>query len=240
MREEADMATERDIVPDLNSNELRAVVAVAEYRSFVAAAASLKISQPALTRRIKQVEQELRVTLFSRSTRHVSLTEAGKRFASHAERLLKDLKISAENAREVAKSPRGQVVVTSVLSLANAILPALIAGYNRRFPAVEIHLREGLHNAVRDDVRSGLADFGGRSVDLPPRPRFGRKRGEWHFDKIMKFDRASAFAPAGQRVIRRHDHVKCLNSHQARRRSARLVKCDPLGAGGAPERYEPH
>src|ERR1700676_965822 len=45
----------------LSSNELRAVVAVAEYRSFVAAAASLKISQPALTRRIKQVEQELRV-----------------------------------------------------------------------------------------------------------------------------------------------------------------------------------
>ncbi len=82
------MGTERDIVPDLSSNELRAVVAVAEYRSFVAAAASLKISQPALTRRIKQVEQELRVTLFSRSTRHVSVTEAGKRFASHAERLL--------------------------------------------------------------------------------------------------------------------------------------------------------
>jgi len=72
------MATERDIVPDLNSNELRAVVAVAEYRSFVAAAASLKISQPALTRRIKQVEQELRVTLFSRSTRHVSLPKPAR------------------------------------------------------------------------------------------------------------------------------------------------------------------
>jgi DNA-binding transcriptional LysR family regulator len=198
------MATERDIVPDLSSNELRAVVAVAEYRSFVAAAASLKISQPALTRRIKQVEQELRVTLFSRSTRHVSVTEAGKRFASHAERLLKDLKISADNAREVAKSPRGQVVVSSVLSLANAILPALIAGYNRRFPAVEIHLREGLHNAVRDDVRSGLADFGVGYVDDPPSAFATEKLGVEALYLVMPADHPIA----GRRSIELHDLVE--------------------------------
>ena len=40
------------------------------------------------------------------------------------------------------------------------MLPSLIANYHRRFPGIEIHLREGLHGAVREDVRSGLADFG--------------------------------------------------------------------------------
>jgi LysR family transcriptional regulator, carnitine catabolism transcriptional activator len=59
----------RDNFPNLNSRQLRAVLAVAEYRSFVAAANALKTSQPALTRAIQQIELELDVPLFSRSTR---------------------------------------------------------------------------------------------------------------------------------------------------------------------------
>lgn len=158
----------RDTLPDLGARQLGAVVAVAEYRSFVAAANALKMSQPALTRTIKQVEAELGIALFSRSTRQVAVTDAGKEFAAHAERLLNDLRISVDNMRERARAPRGQIIVTSVLSLANAVLPSLIAGYSRKFPAVEIHLREGLHSAVKDDVRSGLADFGVGYVDDAP------------------------------------------------------------------------
>jgi DNA-binding transcriptional LysR family regulator len=158
----------RETCPDLSARQLGAVLAVAEYRSFVAAANALKMSQPALTRTIKQVEAELGVPLFVRSTRQVSVTDAGKEFAAHAERLLNDLRISVDNTRERAKTPRGQIIVTSVISLANAVLPSLIAGYSRKFPAVEIHLREGLHGAVRDDVRSGLADFGVGYVDDAP------------------------------------------------------------------------
>ena len=71
--------------PEVNSRQLRAVLAVAEYRSFIAAAAFLKTSQPALTRTIKQIEGALGASLFSRSTRQVSITEAGKEFAALAE-----------------------------------------------------------------------------------------------------------------------------------------------------------
>src|SRR5262249_58818098 len=67
-------------LPEINSRQLRAVLAVAEYRSFIAAAAFLKTSQPALTRTIKQIEAIVGVSLFSRSTRQVSITEAGKEF----------------------------------------------------------------------------------------------------------------------------------------------------------------
>jgi DNA-binding transcriptional LysR family regulator len=63
---------------------------------------------------------------------------------------------------------RGQVVVASIVSLADAALPALMAGYTSRFPGIEIHLREGLQSAVKDDVRAGVADFGiGYVDDLP-------------------------------------------------------------------------
>src|SRR4029077_8623213 len=83
----------RDTLPNLSSRQLYAVLAVAEYRSFVAAASFLNLSQPALTRTIQQVEAELGVQLFSRNTRQVSITDAGKEFVGLAERLLKDLKI---------------------------------------------------------------------------------------------------------------------------------------------------
>jgi DNA-binding transcriptional LysR family regulator len=154
--------------PEINSRQLRAVLAVAEYRSFIAAAASLKTSQPALTRTIKQIEGTLGVSLFSRSTRQVSVTEAGKEFAALAGRLLNDLKMGIENMRELADQQRGQIIVASIMSLAHVALATLIAEYNRRFPGIEVHLREGVQGNVQDDVHSGLADFGvGYVGDLP-------------------------------------------------------------------------
>jgi DNA-binding transcriptional LysR family regulator len=150
----------QEALPDISSRQLRAVVAVAQYRSFIAAATALKLSQPAITRIVKQVEAELGAPLFVRSTRHVSATEFGKEFAALAERLLIDLRINVAHMRKQAEQPRGQIVVSSVFSPVTAMLPSLIADYCRKFPGIEIHLREGLHSAVRDDVRSGLADFG--------------------------------------------------------------------------------
>lgn len=150
----------QEALPDISSRQLRAVVAVAQYRSFIAAATALKLSQPAITRIVKQVEAELGAPLFVRSTRHVSVAEFGKEFAALAERLLNDLRINVAHMRRQAEQPRGQVVVSSVFSPVTAMLPSLIADYRRKFPGIEVHLREGLHSSVRDEVRSGLADFG--------------------------------------------------------------------------------
>jgi DNA-binding transcriptional LysR family regulator len=161
-------AVQASSLPEVNSRQLRAVLAVAEYRSFIAAAAFLKTSQPALTRTIKQIEAIVGASLFSRSTRQVSITEAGKEFSALAERLLNDLKIGIENTRELAEQRRGQIIVASVMSLAHFALPRVIAEYNRHFPGIEIHLREGVQGNVQDDVQSGLADFGlGYVADMP-------------------------------------------------------------------------
>jgi DNA-binding transcriptional LysR family regulator len=182
----------RDTFPNLSSRQLRAVLAVAEYRSFVAAANALKISQPALTRAIQQIETELEVPLFSRSTRQVTITDAGQEFVSFAERWLNDLKISVENMRELAEQPRGQIVVASVVSLANAVLPTLIADYSRRFPRIEIHLREGLHSVVRDEVRGGLADFGIGYLDDAPKSFITEELGLETFQVVLRRDGALA------------------------------------------------
>jgi DNA-binding transcriptional LysR family regulator len=182
----------RDRLPSLGSRQLKAVLAVAEYRSFVAAASFLRLSQPALTRTIKQVEGELGVQLFSRNTRHVTVTAAGKEFANLAERLLGDLQIGVAHMRELADRPCGQIVVTSVVSLASAMLPALLADYRRRFSGIEVHLREGLHHAVMEELRSGLADFGIGYIDDAPKSFITENLGTETFHVVLPRDSALA------------------------------------------------
>ena len=155
-------------VPDVTARQIHAVLAVAEYGSFIAAAALLKTSQPALTRTIKRVEDVLGVRLFDRSTRRVQITAAGREFVSVAERMLNDLRISVQSMRELAEEQRGQVIISSIMSVATGLLPKMVAAYRTQRPGVELHIREGVHGTVLEDMRSGVADLGITYVnDLP-------------------------------------------------------------------------
>ena len=154
-----------DAMPEVSSRQLSAALAVAEYRSFIAAAAHLGISQPALTLTIQRLERTLGLPLFLRSTRQVTLTAAGREFIAMAERVLNDLKLGMQSVRELTDSQRGQVIVANVITVK---ISSVVAEYNRRFPGIEIELREGFEDDVKDDVRGGLADFGiGHLADLP-------------------------------------------------------------------------
>jgi DNA-binding transcriptional LysR family regulator len=155
-------------IPDLSARQLHAVLAVAEYNSFIAAAAFLKTSQPALTRTIKRVEDVLGVRLFDRSTRRVSITTAGREFVAVAERMLNDLRISIGSMRQISEQLRGQIIISSIMSVANGLLPAIVAKYRTSRPGIEIILREGVHGTVLEDIRSGTADLGATYVDDVP------------------------------------------------------------------------
>ena len=143
-------------VPDLTARQLHAVLAVAEYNSFIAAAAFLKTSQPALTRTIKRVEDVLGVLLFDRSTRRVAITAAGKEFVAVAERMLNDLRISVSSMREIGEQQRGQIIISSIMSVANGLLPAIVAEYRSSRPGIEVLLREGVHGTVLEDSAAEL------------------------------------------------------------------------------------
>jgi DNA-binding transcriptional LysR family regulator len=172
-------------LPDFSARQLEAVLALVEYGSFVAAAARLRISQPALTRSVKRLETELGVRLFDRTTRRVQVTAAGREFAAAAERMLNDLGITVQSVREVAQERRGLVVLSSVMSVAGAALPRLIAAYRADRPGVEIHVRESVHGSVLEDVRSGVADFGIGYVDELPDFAVGTPLGRETFSVVM-------------------------------------------------------
>src|ERR1051325_2537544 len=121
-------------LPDFSARQLEAVLALVEYGSFVAAAAKLRISPPALTRAVQRLETALGGRLFDRTTRRVQVTAAGREFAAVAERMLADLGITVQSVREVAEERRGLVVLSSVMSVAGAFLPRLIAAYRADRP----------------------------------------------------------------------------------------------------------
>jgi DNA-binding transcriptional LysR family regulator len=155
-------------LPDLSSRELQAICTVAECGSFVAAALTMNISQPALTRTVQRVEKALGVELFHRSTRRVETTAAGQEFVSLAQRVLADLRISVENMREISDELRGRSIVSAVMSVAYTQLPRIVARYRKSRPGIELQVREGVHGTVMDDVRSGVADMGITYIDDVP------------------------------------------------------------------------
>lgn len=158
----------KSALPDLSSRELQAVCSVAEHGSFMAAALTLGLSQPALTRTVQRVEQALGLELFRRTTRRVEVTPAGQEFVALAGRILNDLRISYESMREVSDEQRGQVIVSAVMSVAYMQLPLIVAHYRASRPRVEIQVREGIHGTVIEDVRIGVADIGITYVDDVP------------------------------------------------------------------------
>jgi DNA-binding transcriptional LysR family regulator len=148
---------------------LRMVLALAEHRSFGAAAASLRTSQPSLTRAIQRIERLLGVRLFERDTRRVELTPAGREFAALAERTLNNLLITSRSLSDVASARRGCLTMSTFSAFAVYELPALIARFRGDRPDVEIRIREGSQTEIVDDVRNGVADFGIGYLDgLPP------------------------------------------------------------------------
>jgi DNA-binding transcriptional LysR family regulator len=175
-------------LPDLTSRQLETVLALAEYGSFIAAAALLKTSQPAVTRTIKHVEDVLGVKLFDRSTRSVQITAAGKEFVGVAGRMLNDLKITIRSMRELSDQRRGQIFISSIMSVANGRLPRLVSEYRLSYPGIELHVRDGVHGTVIEDVRSGAADFGITYLDDLPDPFLSTPLGKEDFTVVLPRD----------------------------------------------------
>lgn len=173
------------LTPDLTSRQLQTILAVAEYESFIAAASLLKTSQPAVTRTVRHVEDILGLKLFERSTRSVRITEAGKEFAAVAARMLNDLRITLRSMRELSDQRRGQIIISSIMSVANGRLPTMVSTYRLNHPGVELHVRDGVHGSVIEDVRSGAADFGITYLDDLPDPFMSTRVGSEEFTVVL-------------------------------------------------------
>lgn len=145
---------------NVSLRQLRAFLAVAGHRHFRRAADTLHLTQPAVSRLIADLERELDVRLFDRSTREVVPTEAGRYLEQALARVLDELDGVLVHARAQADPLRGRVRIAAVPTLSAGLVPQCIARCAIDHPALDIVLRDQTQTQVLDAVRGGEVDFG--------------------------------------------------------------------------------
>jgi DNA-binding transcriptional LysR family regulator len=140
--------------------DLQAFRAVAELSSFRAAAQSLHLSQPALSRRVDKLEAALGVKLLERTTRSVRLSNVGREFARKAQVLLDELDATLLGIDEVAVQRSGVVTIACVPSATRYFLPRVLQGFHAQFPRIRVRIHDAHANEVLAAVAQGEADFG--------------------------------------------------------------------------------
>ncbi|MGX1499557.1 DNA-binding transcriptional LysR family regulator [Labrenzia sp. MBR-25] len=145
--------------------ELEAVLAISAQRSFRAAALELGLSTTALSNLIGKVERQLGVRLFNRTTRSVSLTDAGRTFVEQVAPALREIQEAMAVARSQQDTPCGTLRINAFATGAREILGPLVLAFLRRYPQVHVDLvTEG---RIVDIVAEGF-DLGVRTADLVP------------------------------------------------------------------------
>jgi DNA-binding transcriptional LysR family regulator len=137
---------------------LRYFEAVARHSHVTRAAAELHIAQPALSKQISQLEQELGVALFDRVGRNVRLTEAGEALLPHARAVMAQVEAArAEMAERIGLS-KGRATVGTPPTAGTQLLPPVLAAFNKRYPGIELRLHEAGVQTLLDLLETGLTD----------------------------------------------------------------------------------
>jgi DNA-binding transcriptional LysR family regulator len=139
---------------------VQALVAVADQGAFGRAAQALHITQAALSRRIRNLEEFLGVKLVERTTRSVALTAIGLDFVPQARRLLADLEAALADIRETGRALRGDVTIACVPTVGVQFLPAIVKRYAARHPDNRIRILDHSSSEVAAVVLRREAEFG--------------------------------------------------------------------------------
>lgn len=128
-------------------------VAVAETESFTQAAKRLCISTAQVSRQVSALEARLATRLFHRTTRKVSVTEAGQLYFQHCRQVLDSLEEAERTITSLQSAPRGKLRITAPVTYGEKKIAPLVNDFVLRYPAVEVHLN--LTNRTLDLVAEG-------------------------------------------------------------------------------------
>ena len=125
----------------MDLRHLRYFVAVAEELSFTKAAERLNKAQPPISQQIRQLEEEIGVTLLVRTRRHVELTEAGRVFLDQARQILRSTEGAVVQAQRAQRGEIGSITVGFFEHMSYTLLPPILRAFRERFSAVDVQLR---------------------------------------------------------------------------------------------------
>ena len=142
--------------------ELRSLhyfVRIAELGSITRAAAHLHVAQPALTRHVQRLEDELNVALFTRANRGVRLTEAGQKLLDGATRILRDLERTGDEIRAQDAHPSGKIILGITPTLCPVLVPDLFARMRHDYPMIELKVMHAGMVRLEEFVIDGRVDI---------------------------------------------------------------------------------
>ena len=143
--------------------ELRSLhyfVRIAELGSITRASAHLQIAQPALTRHVQRLEDELHTPLFTRANRGVRLTEAGHKLFESAQRILRDVERAGDEIRAHKAHPSGKIVLGVTPTLCPVVVPELFGRMRLHYPMIELKVVHAGTIRLEEFVIDGRVDIG--------------------------------------------------------------------------------
>jgi DNA-binding transcriptional LysR family regulator len=178
--------------------QLKAFMAIADARTFTAAAQRIHYTQAALSMQIKQLEREVGVPLFTRMPRRVVLTEAGERLMGRAQHILREHDAALAELAELAGAKHGRLRVGSASGMVSAdSLPAILKRLKKAHPHAEVSVTSGTSEELVKKILAGETDAA--FISLPVQARNVET-------ELLSQDQLVAIASprhalAGQRVV---------------------------------------
>jgi len=140
-------------------HQIRYMCAVAETRSFTAAAAREHVAQPSLSQQIIKLEDELGAKLFHRFRRKVRLTEIGKTFLPKAKDVLRAVSSAKSAIHEMTNTARGSLKIGVIPTIAPYLLPKVLPSFSRKFPEVNITISEDITPILLEKLQETALDM---------------------------------------------------------------------------------
>jgi len=166
----------------LTIDNISAFVNLVHFGNYQSAAASLKVTQPALTRRIQRLEDALGAKLIDRRYRGVSLTALGTNYLPIAMRMVNDFNRSNQQIEDLVLARTGTVKVSMNMTMATTVLPNILSIFSELHPQVSVQITEDSGPNVVEKVFSGEVEFG-----IAPLMTTGEKINfeKWYSDPFM-------------------------------------------------------
>lgn len=154
----------------MDVRQLRCFIAVAEELHFGRAAERLGLAAPVLSRQISALEDELGVGLLSRTTRQVALTRAGLIMLEESKGILAKMESATRNVRDASRASGSVLRIGAIDAASSSFLPAALAAFRARNPAIEIKFVEAMTAALVQMLDAGKLDL---ALLRPPRKPTG-------------------------------------------------------------------
>ena len=139
----------------LELRHLRYFLAIAESNGFTRAATKLRLTQPTLSHQIKQLERELGKPLFERIGNSVRLTEQGKVFRPHAEKILKEVEAGVTAVADMEGDLHGTLAIGVFASFSSSLLPSILAQFSESHRKVHVEVRQLSHTEMERQLVNG-------------------------------------------------------------------------------------